>query len=144
VIYLVPLLALVLGAAIAIGTKLGPLPGNGGQFFALACLAGLDSVFGGIRGALEGKFRSDVLLTGFVSNIFVALLLAWIGDRLYLDLYIAVALVLGARIFTNLSLIRRFLLTKISDTRERKRLQAMVQQNAVNQSLAAGKPEPNS
>jgi hypothetical protein len=38
---------------------------------------------------------------------------------------LAVALVLGARIFTNLSLIRRYVLTKWQDARERKRLQEL-------------------
>ncbi len=143
-IYLVPIVALVLGYVIAVVTKLDPLPREQGQYFALACLAGLDSIFGGIRGALEGKFRTDVLLTGFASNIVIAYFLAWLGDQIYINLYIAVALVLGARIFTNLSLIRRFALTKWTDAHEKKRLQAIAQQNAANQSTGPGKPEPNS
>lgn len=143
-IYLVPILALVLGVIVAFVTKLGPLPREQGQYFALACLAGLDSIFGGVRGALEGKFRTDILLTGFFSNIVIAYLLAWLGDQIYINLYIAVALVLGARIFTNLSLIRRFVLTKWMDTRQKKRLQAMAQQSSVNQAIGQGKPEPNS
>src|SRR5436305_8262581 len=93
------------------------------QYMAVACLAGLDTVLGGIRSGLEGKFHTDVFTTGFISNILIAFFLAWLGDRMGINLYLAVALVLGARIFTNLSLIRRFLLTKWQDARERKRLQ---------------------
>jgi len=55
-------------------------------------------------------------------------MLAWLGDRIGIDLFLAVALVLGARIFTNLSLIRRYLLTKWQDAKERKRLQQLAAQ----------------
>ena|SRR5690242_14923699 len=110
-----------------------PLTGAVGQYLAVACLAGLDSVCGGIRSGLEGKFRNDVFITGFIFNILIAFFLAWLGDQIYIDLFLAVALVLGARIFNNLSLIRRFLLTKWQDNRERKRMQQMVQ--------TAGQPE---
>ena len=91
-------------------------------YLAVGCLAGLDTVLGGVRSGLEGKFHTDVFLTGFVSNVVIAFFLAWLGDRIGVNLSLAVALVLGARIFTNLSLIRRFLLTKWQDARERKRL----------------------
>ena len=129
---LVPIVALLIGAAMALLLN-RPLTGAVGQYLAVACLAGLDSVCGGIRSGLEGKFRNDVFITGFIFNIFIAFFLAWLGDQIYIDLFLAVALVLGARIFNNLSLIRRFLLTKWQDNRERKRMQQMVQ--------TAGQPE---
>ena len=123
---LVPIVALIIGAAIAL--SLGrPLPGVAGQYLAVACLAGLDSVCGGVRSGLEGKFHNDVFVSGFIFNIIVAFFLAWLGDKIFIDLFLAVALVLGARIFNNLSLIRRFLLTKWQDNRERKRMQQLVQ-----------------
>jgi len=133
---LLPILALALGAYIATAVAIGSLPGAMGQYLAVACLAGFDTVFGGIRSGLEGKFRTDVFITGFVSNILIAFFLAWLGDQIYINLFLAVALVLGARIFTNLSLIRRFALTKWQDARERKRLQALAQS-------ALSQPEPN-
>jgi small basic protein len=124
----IPIFALIVGAALALLVNVGPLPGAIGQYLAIACLAGLDTVFGGIRGGLEGKFRSDVFLTGFVSNVLIAAFLAWLGDQIFLNLFLAVALILGARIFTNLSLIRRYALTKWLDQRERNRLQSLAQQ----------------
>lgn len=124
---LIPIMALVIGAMIAVilewSGHFGPLRGIVGQYLAVACLAGLDTVLGGMRSGLEGKFSNAVFVTGFVSNIVIAFSLAWLGDKIFLDLYLAVALVLGARIFTNLSLIRRILLTKWQDARERRRLQ---------------------
>lgn len=132
-----PFVMLLLGAALAFALKFGPVPGVFGQYMAVACLAGIDTVFGGIRSGLESKFRVDVFVTGFVSNILIAFFLAWLGDQIYINLFLAVALVLGARIFTNLSLIRRFALTKWQDARERKRLQALAQ------SAMSSQPEPN-
>ena len=128
-ILLVPVLALIIGVLLA-RLIIAPVPGDSGQYLALACIAGLDTLCGGIRSGLEGKFHSDVFITGFISNVVIAFSLAWFGDRLYIDLWLAVALVLGARIFTNLSLIRRFLLTKWQDARERKRLRMLSQAQA--------------
>lgn len=128
---LLPILALLVGAAIAVLINIGPLRGATGQYLAVSCLAGLDTVCGGIRSGLEGKFRNDVFVTGFVSNIAIAFFLAWLGDQIYINLFLAVALVLGMRIYTNLSLIRRYALTKWSDAQERKRMLAMTQSSPV-------------
>ena len=62
--------------------------------------------------------------------------MAWLGDKIYINLFLAVALVLGARIFTNLSLIRRFLLSKAQDARERKQLQQDMQPQTSSQMQA--------
>src|SRR5690349_8456161 len=124
-IFLLPLIALILGILLALALQVPPLGGPTGLYMAVACLAGFDTICGGIRSGLEGKYTNEVFITGFVSNIVIAFFLAWLGDRIGLDLFLAVALVLGARIFTNLSLIRRYLLTKWQDAKERKRLQEM-------------------
>ena len=129
-ILLLPVLALIVGALIAMG-MVGPVGGESGQYLAVACLAGLDTVCGGIRSGVEGKFHNDVFITGFFSNVLIASFIAWLGREIYLDTYLAVALVLGARIFTNLSLIRRFLLTKWQDARERERLQMQAQKQTA-------------
>jgi small basic protein len=122
-IFLLPFVALVIGAALAIILRVPPQGGLQGQYIAVACLAGLDTICGGVRSGLEGKYTNEVFISGFVSNIVIAFSLAFLGDKIGIDLFLAVALVLGARIFTNLSLIRRYLLTKWQDAQERKRLQ---------------------
>lgn len=127
-IYLLPVLGLIVGALLAVTLNVGPQGGLTGQYLAIACLAGFDTICGGIRSGLEGKYTNEVFLTGFISNIVIAFGIAFLGDRIGLDLFLAVALVLGARIFTNLSLIRRVLLTRFQDARERKRLQALAAQ----------------
>lgn len=119
---LVPIICFLFG--LLIGQKiLHPATGINGIYLSIACLAGLDTICGGIKTGLEGKFRQDIFITGFFSNVAIAFFLAWLGDQIYLNTFLAVALVLGGRIFLNLSLIRRFLLTKWQDNRERKKQQ---------------------
>jgi small basic protein len=134
-VYLIPVVALLIGVCLATLWK-APITGWPAQYIAVACLAGLDTVCGGIRSALEGKFYNTVFITGFFSNIIIAFGLAWLGNRIFVDLFLAVALVLGARIFTNLSLIRRYLITRYSDAQERKRLESLAAQASTGQSSA--------
>ncbi len=127
---LLPVLALVIGFSIPFLFKTGPITNFYGLYIGVACLAGLDSVLGGIRSGLEGKFHNDVFVTGFIANVIIALFLAWLGDQIGLDLFLVAVLVMGGRIYTNLSLIRRFVLTKWKDTQERTRLKEQQAQQA--------------
>ncbi len=78
------------------------------DYLSLAVLAGLDSVFGGIRAGAERRFRSDVFLSGFLMNMILAVLLVFLGAQIGVaDLYLAAVVTLGGRIFLNLSVIRR-------------------------------------
>lgn len=122
-IFFLPLVALLLGIGLAKLLQVGPQPGPTGMYMAVACLAGLDTICGGIRSGLEGKFTNEVFVSGFISNILIAFALAWFGDRIGIDLFLVIALVFGARVLQNLSLTRRYLLTKWQDAREKKRLQ---------------------
>ena len=121
---ILPVVALVLGALLFFLFRIEPPKGIEAQYLAIACLAGLDSICGGVRSALEGKFTNAVFTTGFIANILIAFFLGWLGDKIYINLFLAVALVLGSRIFNNLSVMRRLLLTKWQDARDRKALQA--------------------
>jgi small basic protein len=127
---LLPVIALVIGFLIPFLFKTGPITNFYGLYIGVACLAGLDSVLGGIRSGLEGKFHNDVFVTGFIANVIIALFLAWLGDQIGLDLFLVAVLVMGGRIYTNLSLIRRFVLTKWKDTQERVRLKEQQAQQA--------------
>jgi small basic protein len=127
-----PIVALLIGLLLGMIVHMPPVPGEVGQYLAVMCLAGIDTVCGGARSILEDKFRNDVFLSGFVSNVAIAFFLAWLGDKIYINLFLAVALVLGTRIYTNLSLIRRFLMTRIEDARKRKERQAMANPASVN------------
>ena len=77
------------------------------QYLSLAALAGLDSLIGGIRAGTEGKFKSDVFISGFLTNTLLAAFLAYLGDLMGQPLGLAAVVALGGRIFVNLSIIRR-------------------------------------
>src|SRR6185295_7625688 len=58
------------------------VPIDAADYLSLAVLAGLDSVFGGIRAGVERRFRSDVFLSGFLVNMILAVLLVYIGAQI--------------------------------------------------------------
>lgn len=78
-------------------------------YVAVALLAALDTIFGGIWSNLEKRFNVAMFITGLVSNAFLAILFTFMGDKLGIDLSLAVVVVFGVRIFNNLSNIRRYL-----------------------------------
>ena len=102
-----------LGIGILVGLK-SPLfvPVQYSKYLSVAVLAALDSVFGGIRAALEDQFDNSVFISGFFSNTLLAALLAYTGDRLGVELFMAAIVAFGVRIFQNLAIIRRVLLKK--------------------------------
>jgi small basic protein len=95
------------------------IPPGYAAYLSLAALAGLDSICGGIRAGLEGKFHDDIFLTGFIMNTLLASALAYLGDRIGVDLFLAAVVLLGGRVFLNLSLIRRYWLTNWQMARRR-------------------------
>ena len=109
---IVPLFGGVLGFGLVYLTQFTVPPGAA-SYLSLAALAGLDAVCGGIRAGQEGKFHDDVFLTGFLMNTLLSALLAYLGDRIGVDLFLAAVVMLGGRVFLNLSLIRRYWLTQM-------------------------------
>ena len=104
-----PLLGLILGVVIGLASSvhISPLYVN---YMAMALLAALDSVFGGIRAGLEGKFDNKIFVSGFFTNTLLASLLKYLGDNLGVNLYLAATVGFGMRLFQNLAIIRRMLL----------------------------------
>ena len=79
------------------------------HLLAIALLACLDSVFGGLRASLEKNFDNQMFLIGFFSNAALAALFVYVGARLGIDLYFVALLTFGMRIFQNTAAIRRLL-----------------------------------
>ena len=52
-----------------------------------------------------------MFLSGTIGNAFIAVFLAWLGQKLGLPLYLAAVVVFGTRMFQNFAEIRRELLT---------------------------------
>ncbi len=115
----VGLVGLLLGVVIAFVALDIPLPEEWAAYLSLAALAGLDTAFGGWRASLEGRFHSDVFVSGFIVNALLAALLAYLGDRIGVDLFLAAVVTLGGRMFLNLSLIRRYYLNQFALRRQR-------------------------
>lgn len=82
------------------------------KYMSIGVLAALDSVFGGIRAYMEDTFDNTIFISGFITNTLLAAGLAYLGDRLGLELYLAAVVVFGVRLFQNLGVIRRYLLKK--------------------------------
>ncbi|WP_017238429.1 small basic family protein [Streptomyces sp. SS] len=69
----------------------------------------LPAVFGGFRAMLDGIFVDKVFVVSFLSNVVVAALIVFLGDKLGVgaQLSTGVVVVLGIRIFSNAAAIRR-------------------------------------
>lgn len=120
---LIPILAVIIGGLIAFFAT--PVAGIPREFVGVAALAGIDTVFGGLRAALEGRYRNDLFVSGFFLNIALAVGLVFLGLAIGVgELYLAAVITFGGRLFLNLSLIRRHYITRIADARERRRLEA--------------------
>jgi small basic protein len=106
-----PLLGLLAGIVIASLLSFS-VPVEFARYTAIAILAALDSVLGAARSELEGTYDNEVFTTGLVTNMLLAALLVFLGDRLGVDLSIAAIVAFGVRLFNNLAIIRRYLLSR--------------------------------
>jgi small basic protein len=109
----IPIIGFLFGFAVFYTFRPEGVPFQVAEYLSLAVLAGLDSVFGGVRAGVERRFRGDVFLSGFLVNMILAVLLVYLGTVIGVtDLYLAAVVTLGGRIFLNLSVIRRHWLEK--------------------------------
>ena len=78
-------------------------------YLPIAVVAALDAVFGALRAFLDGIFDDKVFVVSFVSNVLIAAVIVYLGDKLGVggQLSTAVVVVLGIRIFGNAAAIRR-------------------------------------
>ncbi|MCX7771814.1 MAG: small basic family protein [Clostridia bacterium] len=106
---MIPLLGLIAGLIIGIFLPFH-IPQEYSNYAAVAILAALDSVLGGLSASLEGKFNIKVFLSGFFANSLLAALLAYIGDKLGIQIHLAAIFAFGNRIFLNFGNIRRKLI----------------------------------
>ena len=106
--------------AILIGCILGALIGMNApmisytysSYLAIAIIAALDSVFGGITSVINKNFDLKIFITGFFGNAILAILLTILGQKLNVDIYLAAIVVFVWRMFMNLGTIRRYYVEK--------------------------------
>lgn len=111
------ILGCILGAIIGVFAPVISYTYSG--YLAIAIIAALDSVFGGIVSTLKKNFNLTIFITGFFGNAILAILLTILGEKLNVDIYLAAIVVFVGRIFTNLAITRRYyvdiIMKKIED-----------------------------
>lgn len=111
------ILGLILGVSLGLLTDIR-IPPEYANYLSIAVLAALDTLFGGIRAHLQQVYDDKVFVSGFFFNILLAAGLAFLGVHLGVDLYLAAIFAFGVRLFQNIAVIRRILISKWSDKKD--------------------------
>jgi len=92
------------------------------KYSAVTIIGILDALFGGIKAEVthEDEYNITIFLTGLIFNIFLALAITLLGEKLGLDLYLAATVVFTFRIFSNLGITRRVLIKEWSKKKKRR------------------------
>lgn len=112
------LIGCIIGAVIGINAPV--IPYTYSIFLAIAVLAALDTVFGGITSVLKKNFDLKIFISGFFCNSILSIALTYLGQKLNLDIYLAASVVFVGRMFTNLTIIRRYYIEKWTSKKEEK------------------------
>ena len=121
--------AIIVGCVlgVVVGVNLPIISYTYSSYLAIAIIAALDSVFGGITGVLKGNFDFKVFISGFFCNAILSILLTYLGNKLNVDIYLATIVVFVGRMFLNLTIIRKYYIDKWSEKwgkyKERKKMQ---------------------
>lgn len=109
-IFVAIIIGCIVGALIGLNSPLVPYTYSG--YLAIAIIAALDSVFGGISSTLNKTFDLKIFVSGFFGNAILSILLTYLGQKLNVDIYLAAIVVFVGRMFNNLAIIRRYYLDK--------------------------------
>ena len=120
-------IAIILGCLIVVifGVNAPIISYTYSKYLAIAIVAALDSIFGGISSTLKGNFDFKVFVSGFFGNAILSMLLTFLGDRLNVDIYLAAIVVFVNRMFLNLTIIRKYYIEKVwsnTNTKEVKKV----------------------
>ena len=88
------------------------IPPEYARLLAVAVMAGLDAVLGGIRASMASNYDTDVFISGFFINGLLGAFLCYAGNMIGIDLYMVAILIFGMRIFQNIGVIRRLYMGK--------------------------------
>lgn len=111
-------ICIILGCVV--GAQAPTLPYEYSSYMAIAIMAALDSIIGATASKFQNKFDANVFISGFFVNALIAIIFTMIGESLNVDIYLAAIFVFVFRIFNNLSVIRRFLIDKVSKKVDKK------------------------
>lgn len=127
--YITIVICSILG--ILLGMHLPTISYSYSGYLAIAIIAALDSVFGGITSTLKKNFDIRIFVSGFFGNAILAMLLTFLGEKLNVDIYLAAVIVFVGRMFTNLSIIRRIYIDKLT-AKYKKKNKSDVETNSDN------------
>ena len=122
------IIGLIIGIIAGIFVPLA-IPIEFARYTAVGILAILDSILGAARADLQKKYDVTIFTSGLIFNMLLATIITYIGDRLGIDLYIAVLVVFMIRIFANIGTIRYSFLTRFLG---RKRVEEEIKQHENN------------
>ena len=91
------------------------------RYMAIAIMSAFDSIFGALNASLQHKFEMNIFVSGFFTNMFLAIAFTVLGESLDVDISLAAIFVFTFRIFNNLSGIRREILKNISNRKVKKK-----------------------
>ena len=111
-IFIARLIGCILGAIIGMNSPM--ISYTYSSYLAIAIIAALDSVFGGISSVIKKNFDLKIFISGFFGNAILAILLTILGQKLNVDIYLAAIVVFVWRMFMNLGTIRRYYVEKWS------------------------------
>lgn len=122
------LIAIILGCVIGVllGLNAPIVPYTYSGYLAIAIIAALDSVCGGVLSVLKKNFDMKIFVSGFFVNAIIAILLTFLGQKLNVDIYLAAIIVFVGRMFTNLAIIRRIYIERWSNRKVVAKAEAMV------------------
>ena len=109
-IYIAIILGCILGALVGMNAPI--ISYTYSNYLAIAIVAALDSVFGGVTSVINKNFDLKIFLSGFFGNAILSILLTMLGEKLNVDIYLAAIIVFVGRMFTNLAIIRRYYVEK--------------------------------
>ena len=118
-IYISIIIGCILGAIIGINAPV--ISYTYSSYLAIAIIAALDTVFGGITSVINKNFDLKIFLSGFFGNAILSIALTYLGERLNIDIYLAAVVVFVGRMFTNLAIIRRYYIDKCVDWIEKRK-----------------------
>lgn len=126
-IFLVMIIACVLGVIVGLNAPM--ISYTYSSYLAIAIIAALDSVFGGVASVINKKFDMKIFISGFFGNAILAILLTVLGEKLNIDIYLAAIVVFVGRMFINLTIIRKYYIDKwsqkIEERKKKKKEQVM-------------------
>ena len=116
-VILIMIIACILGAIVGLNAPM--ISYTYSSYLAIAIVAALDSVFGGIASVINKRFDMKTFISGLFGNAILAILLTVLGEKLNVDIYLAAIVVFVGRMFNNLAIIRRYYLEKWTNRKEK-------------------------